>query len=198
VKSNVLTQKSGPCRREHPSSREGAAPAAARARRGFTLMELLLSMLLLAVLMASVAAAINASVNSYQENDRIASATQAARSILMRMMQEVRTCDDVSATPTSMSIAYQGRSDGLSLIKYEFTGGSFLCSRTINGSTSTQALLASSEALRVNSFSVSSISGTDSGGQACTKSTSARLELIIDGKKFSVTSSADPRRNLTY
>ncbi len=57
--------------------------------KGFSFVEVLIALTLMAVLMTSIAAVVHASLQSYRENELITSMTQAARSILTRMMRDV-------------------------------------------------------------------------------------------------------------
>ena len=77
-------------------------------KHGFTLMEVLISVAMLAMLMAAIGAAMHSSLQSYSENEKSLALTQAARSVLDRMMREVRTAADVDSTTNTLTIDEDG------------------------------------------------------------------------------------------
>jgi len=169
-------------------------------KRAFTIAELLLSLALLAILLAAIGAAVHASIHSYQENDKIATAAQTARSILYRLTKEVRTADAVDTTTSSVSIIPPDTTGVV--IEYEFTGGTLYYRRIVNGSPSEHVLLGPSDAAVPTGFVVSRVDGTvtrDVGGVptvlVCTKQVTVTLSVDAGGEAYTVTASACPRRN---
>ncbi len=70
-------------------------------RKGFTLVEVLISVAILAMLAAAVAVAMEASINSYQENEDISKAMNTARQALFRMISQIRTAQAVNTADPS-------------------------------------------------------------------------------------------------
>jgi prepilin-type N-terminal cleavage/methylation domain-containing protein len=166
-------------------------------RTGFSLVEVLIALALLAAILTAVAAAIQASLQSYRDNETITEATQTARSCLARMMREVRTADEVDSTSTSLTIIPPLDGSGLTQIQYELSGGALYYRRTVGGATTSQALLATTDDVRISSFNISRVTGT-SGGTPYTKSVTVRIGLSADGQSFYTTASASLRRNQEY
>jgi prepilin-type N-terminal cleavage/methylation domain-containing protein len=67
----------------------------ARIRKGFTVLEMLMSLVILAVLMTAVAVAFDASIVNFQANESISKITNAGRAALLRMTTELRTSQGV-------------------------------------------------------------------------------------------------------
>jgi prepilin-type N-terminal cleavage/methylation domain-containing protein len=165
---------------------------------GFTLMEMMIALTMIAILLVSVATAIHASFYSFSENEKISAMTQTARTVLMRMCRDIRNADSVDATTTSVTILPPAE-DNVTSIVYSFEDGTLYYKKTPTGGTMTSyVLLASTEALHVQSFSVSTVMGLDSQGVNCIKSISVALCLAQGNERFTVTASADPRRNQLY
>jgi prepilin-type N-terminal cleavage/methylation domain-containing protein len=169
-------------------------------KTGFTLVEILLSIALLGMLLTAVAAAMHASFQSYDQNDKLASVTQVARSILDRMTREIRTAIDIDPNSTSTRLGIQPPADsGVQRIEYEYTGGALYYRRTIGGVTTSQALLSPTDDVRVTSFLVlSRETGQDWQGYTCTKNVKIRLDLLVDSQALSLTASGVLRRNQVY
>ncbi len=169
-----------------------------KTKKAFSLPELLISVALTAALLASVAVALNASFESFSENEDAAAITQTARSILNRMMREVRTADAIDTTNTQLTIIPSDQSGGLQQIQYEFANNEFYYRRTVNSNVTTSTLLASDEDVTINNFSILQEMGQDWEGTTCTRSITAKLVLTVDNKTFPVTASTSPRRNQLY
>lgn len=168
--------------------------------RAFTVAELLLSLALLAILLAAIGAAVHASIHSYEENDKIATASQTARSILYRLSKEVRTAAAVDTTTSSVSIIPPDTSGVV--IEYEFTGGTLYYRRIVNGNESEHVLLGPSDPAVPTGFVVNRVDGTvirDVEGVptelVCTKQVTVTLSVDVSGEPYTVTASACPRRN---
>ena len=177
-------------------------PAPMRNRVGLTLIELMLALAISAVLLTAVAVAMQASMHSYNENEKSAVSIQTFRSILQRMAREVRTADGVDAHTTSRSINPPAGS-GVEEIHYEFTNGQLIY-RTVEDGNSTSYILVDANSATaagnpwVSDFTVAREAGTDSEGNACTKSVTVRLTLNIDGEVVGMTATASPRRNQSF
>jgi len=168
-----------------------------RRTSGFSLIEILISLALTAALLTAVAAAMQASLQSYRQNETITEATQTARSCLARMMREVRTADEVDTTATRLTILPPDDGSGLTQLQYELSNGELLYRRTVSGTTTSQALMAATDDVRISSLNLARVTGT-SGGTTYTKSVTARIGLTADGHSFFTTASASLRRNQEY
>ncbi len=65
-------------------------------KRGFTMIEVLMSLVILAMLMAAVAVAFDASIVNFQANESISKNMNTARAALLRMTTQIRTAQDVA------------------------------------------------------------------------------------------------------
>jgi prepilin-type N-terminal cleavage/methylation domain-containing protein len=166
--------------------------------RGFTVLEVLLAVTLVALLLLSVGVALQASFDSYQENDRIAAATQTARSALGRMSREIRNADAINATTNAVTILPPGGGGWPDQIEYELSGGTLYYRRTVSGTESEYVLMGSDERVSVQSFEIGSQTGQDAEGMPCTKTVTIRLVLNVDGQSYPVATSVSPRRNQTF
>jgi len=167
---------------------------AANKRNGFTLLEAILSLAILALLLSASAVAMHASLQSYHENDRIAAASQTARSVLSRMMTDIRTASAVSYAGTCLTIT----SPGGETIQYELLNGDFYYRRTAPGTPVSYVLIGASEQVRPTVFAVVLERPLDPNGQPYTKSATAKLTLAYDGKTLPLTASSSVRRNQQY
>jgi prepilin-type N-terminal cleavage/methylation domain-containing protein len=166
--------------------------------RGFSVVEVLIAVALMAVLITSVAAAVHAALQSYRENELITSMTQSARSILTRMMRDVRTADEVDSTSASLSILPPDDGSGVTLIRYELAGGTLFYRRTVGSTTTSEVLLAPEDQVSVDSFIVTRQTGLRDT-LIYTQSVTAQITFTAGaGRTFTVTASADPRRNQEY
>jgi type II secretory pathway pseudopilin PulG len=163
-------------------------------RSGIGLAELLISVAIMATLLAAVAAAMNATFTGYSENEKISSATQAARGVLNRLATDVRRCGDATVTATSVTLRFAD----FTQTKYELLNGTLFYYRTVNGVTTTYTLLGSGDRAQVTSFVVTRIAGTDAGGLACTTSVTVALTVAVDNRTLTVTTTADPRSNQLF
>jgi prepilin-type N-terminal cleavage/methylation domain-containing protein len=74
------------------------------ARRGLSIVEMLIALAISALLLAAVAAAYNASADAVETNDRFFRATQAARVTMNQVLTEIRRAESVLCAPGSDSI----------------------------------------------------------------------------------------------
>lgn len=185
-----------PCR-PHPAAKP-VQSARTRRRRGFTLLEMLISLVIIAMLLAAVAVAMHGVLLSYSENARIAEVVQTSRVVLHRMMSEVRTADAIDTDYNRLSIIPPVNGEGITQIEYQLTEGVLTYQRTINGDTSSQPLISAGENVQLLSFNVSRETAVDGEGQTYTRSVTAQLTLKSGENAFPITASACPRRNLPY
>ena len=162
----------------------------------FSIAELLLAMALMAILMASVAAASQAAMTCYDQDMKIAEVTPSARWALQRMMGDVRQAEALNVTTTQLTIVPPAGT-GVDEVQYFYNGGVLYYRRTIGGNTTTQALVGDGD-VTLNVFSLQKQTGLDWEGVSCVKSVTVRIELRADGRPFTMTASAAPRRNLLY
>lgn len=167
-------------------------------KSGFSILELLIALTLMAALLTSVGIAMKASFQSYSENEKIAAATQAGRSVLGRITNDIRTAEAVDSTSTQVSIIPPDNAEGVQLIQYEFDGGTLYYRRTVNGTTTSYVLLGGNDDVTVSSFNVDREVGVDWQGNNCTKSITLQVTFVVDDRTLSLTASADPRRNQIY
>jgi type II secretory pathway pseudopilin PulG len=160
-------------------------------------VEVLIATALMAVLLTAVGVAMYASTQSYRENERLTAMTQAARSILARMMREVRTADEVDTTTGTLSILPPVDGSGVTLIRYAWAGGSLTYNQTAGAGTTSEVLLGGDQMVSAQSFLLNRETGT-ADGLVYTKSVTATITFASGERTFAVTASADVRRNQEY
>jgi len=169
----------------------------AKPAKGLSMVEILIAVALMAVLMASIAAAVQASLQSYKENEAVSAITQAARACLVRMMRDVRTADAVDSTSSSLSVIPADDGSGTTLVQYELSGGTLYYRRKVGASTTTEAMFGPGDQVTVTSFDVTRQTAVKDS-LVYTRSVTARMTFDFKGRQFTVTASADPRRNQDY
>ncbi len=182
-------------RTEHPGDR--------RTRRlrgragGFTLMEALITLAIMAVLMAALGTAFSASMTSFQENQRIATASQTARAVLQRMMGEIRTCAAVDANSASITILPPD-ANIVQRIQYRYDPANKRLTyvRRIGGTD--YSYTACGEDGSLKAFTVTTTTGQDWQGITCIKNVRVAMTLQFGPQTFQVTASASPRRNQVF
>lgn len=171
----------------------------ARSRQtGFSLVELLIAMALLALLMVSIATAVHASFKSYETNERIAAATQATRTVLGRMMQEVRTASDVECTSMELTIYPPEDDSSADKLQYSLEAGALIYRRWVGTSVSVHTLLGGDDDVTVNSFTVFAETDDDGEGGTIVKSVTVSLSISVGDETLPVTTSAALRKNQEY
>ena len=163
-----------------------------RRQHAFTLAELLLDLALTAMLLAAVAVALHASLESYGENEKSAALTQTVRSILARMMGEVRTAADIDCTENTLTI-HQDET-GLNRVEYRFNTGTLQYGQTIDGVTNWYPLLDYDDEVSVTDFVVLR-EETPEGDPV---SVTVRLVLAMKDRTFGMTTTAAVRRFQSY
>ena len=161
-------------------------------KHGFTLMEVLIAMAMLAMLMAAIGAAMHSSLQSYTENEKSLALTQAARSLLDRMMREVRTAADVDSTTNTLTIDEDGT--GQNTAAYQFHSGAFYYIQTVDGHTTYYPLLSYSDDVSVSDFSVL----REDSAEGNPLSVTVRLTLATRDRTFAMTATSAVRRFQTY
>ncbi len=188
--------------------REHRRQSARRNRSGFTLIEVMLAVTITALLLAAIATAMHASLMSYTVNEKAAAVTQTSRSVINRLVRDVRTADAILSTANSLTIIPPIDGSGITEIQYDFSGGELLYRVTKNGTPSTYVLIEApdqGDGPGVGSFDVlrevgvrEVWDGNEWVDSEYTKSVTVRLVLQMDGQPFGVTATSAPRRNQTY
>ena len=161
-------------------------------QRGFTLIEVLVSMAILAMLMTAIGAAMHSSLQSYTENEKSLALTQAARSVLDRMMREVRTAADVDSTTNSLTIDEDGT--GQNMAAYQFSSNAFYYIQTVDGHATYYPLLSYNDDVSVTDFSVV----REDSAEGNPLSVTVRLTLAMRDRTFAMTATSAVRRFQTY
>jgi len=166
---------------------------------GVTLIELLLGLAIGGLLLSAIAAAFHGSLTSYTENEKIARATQTARSVVNRMMRDIRGAAATDAYASQITVIPPEDGSGLQQVQYEFDSAAqcLYYRRTVSGATTSHVLIGGND-VQVTTFYATSEWGQDSQGVSCIKSVTVRLGFRIGGQQFAVTSSAAPRRNQIF
>ncbi|MCE5327958.1 MAG: prepilin-type N-terminal cleavage/methylation domain-containing protein [Planctomycetaceae bacterium] len=166
-------------------------------RRGFTLVEVLMTLMIMAVVLAGVAVALQAALTSYTQNNHIGSVAQTGRAIMDRMSREIRTATNVNSTSTSLTITPADDGSGLQTIVYQLTSGQLHLRRTVNGTTDDAVLLGdggeAGGSVAVGAFNVIR---EDAGGLC--QSVKVRLTISCGSETYTAACSAALRRNQTY
>jgi len=193
----TLTRPCGPPPSAAPGHDEPSGGGKTRRRGGYTLAETILAVAITASLLAALAVATHASLLSYGENEKIATVTQAARFVLTRMMDDIRTAAAVETTTSRVSIIPPAGSSE-TMIVYEYTGGQIRCSRTTAAGTVQEVLLGGGEGVTVDTFAASAEMAQDDEGGWYTTRVVVRLCMNAKDQPFDMTVSAAPRRNQSY
>ena len=164
---------------------------------GFTLAEMLLALVISAMLLAAIATAMHASLMSYKENEKVSTVTQTARSILSRMTRDIRTAEAINYIPGVLTIIPPDVGSDVT-IQYTQTGSGLSYRITKDGVSTTQALVAGTDDVQIDSFTVTEETGLDWEGYTCTKSLAMQIVFLIDGQRFPIAATARPRRNIVY
>lgn len=189
-----------------PIRRPFAAPGRRRSpvRRAFTIAEVLISLTILALLISSMAVAFQASLRNCEENERLAAATQTARSLMNRITAHVRAAQAVELWGPSDELVILCPEDGSGderQVRYygDYDSHTLRRELKVNGvATEDVPLLGDTEDFEFSSFHAEIQVGQDSQGQDCAKSVTVWLSFQQDGRTISLTNSASPRRNQTY
>jgi len=88
----------------NPHSHLRARTGGRVARRGLSIIEMMISLTISAFLLVAIAAAYNASANAVEMNDRFFRATQAGRVTMNQVLTEIRRADWVACSPGYDSI----------------------------------------------------------------------------------------------
>lgn len=157
-------------------------------QHAFSLAEMLIALAITAMLMAAMAAAIHSSLTSYRENEKSAALVQAARSILSRMMDQVRTAADIDSTASRLRIDQD--ETGLNWVEYQFYAGTLFYTQTVSGSTEWHELLAYDDDVSVTEFNVL----REETPEGVPLSVTTRLVLVVKDRTFAMTATSAVRR----
>lgn len=159
-------------------------------------MEATISLAITAMLLTALGAAVHTSVQGYTENEKLTNMTQSGRTVLNRIIRDIRACDAVDANATKITIIPTD-ANGPQQVQYEYTGGLLYYRRTVNSVTTSSVLLGSNNSVGISSFTINTTTGTDWQNIACIKDVSLKLVLKVGIETMTVTASASPRRNQT-
>ena len=168
-------------------------------KAGFTLAEILIALAIMAGLLTSVAAVVHASMLSYKENDTLTAITQNARSILHRMMREIRTAEAVTTGFSKVTIIPPHDGSGIQQIEYEFDEDLvFSYRQTIGGHTTSHVLLDKhTDEVSLTYLVIQSETETVDG-ITYTKTVTVTMKLRSGNQDITIRASASPRRNQSY
>lgn len=168
-----------------------------RKSHGFSLAEMLMALTVISMLMAGIATAFHAASTSYDANSEVSRATQTARSVLTRMMREVRTCATLSSVSsgedTHLTLTPTPDGSGLTQVVYTLQDGSLLCTRTVDGTDQSVTVIGAEQGTSVQA--VTFVCETDPADSGKVLGLTVQLTIVVDGQSFDVTSSAAVRRN---
>lgn len=168
-------------------------------RRGFTVVELIISVAILAMVMTAVATAFHSSMTTYEENDKVSSAMQVAQRVMGQIKRQIRTASDVdSADPNAiLSIKNPADQSSLTLAEYRYYSGSgqlkYKIAPALSTGDDTWVLIGDSDDdMTVTDFKVTIANDTNDYALEVV----VKLTFTVRGKSFTMTASGSPRRNL--
>ena len=174
-------------------------------RNGFTIVELLIAMSLVSFLLIALGFGMKASMQTYDENDRLAQTTQAARVVLTRMTTEIRTANAVTATSnadgTTATITITpptGNAGNVTQIRYTYRDGTLKYAQTANGTTTESVLMGADEDVHVTAVKVAEEIGEDADGNPAVVNVVVTLQLTNGNVDNAHTISVSPRRVQRY
>jgi prepilin-type N-terminal cleavage/methylation domain-containing protein len=171
-------------------------------KRGFTLVEVLISVMLLSLLVTSVATAVRAALGSCKDNASSDQLNQTTRNLLLRITREMRTCDAIDQLAGDSHLAIYPITNAANIQKIEYVWDSHAktlsYARTIDNTLSSQVIFDNNSDVKVTAFVVAYdvIAGADGVAYA------RRARVTITFKSGQTTTtlacSAAPRLSLTY
>jgi len=173
-------------------------------RRGFTVIELLISLLLVSMLLTTIALAMRASMDSYEQNRFASAVNQASRALAMRMQREIRQADavDYAAGSQKVVITPPPNASGLQEITYEYTPATKTLTYSLEyanpANDVTETLFDSASEVVLSGFYVTYNTGQDGQGLSCTKRVICTAYFTVDGQTTPLVFTGSPRRNLSY
>jgi type II secretory pathway pseudopilin PulG len=172
-----------------------AAAPIRSSRRGYLLMETLISLSITAGLLVAMASAFVAASSVVQMNDTFFRSIQQARTGMDLAMTEVRRCQSVSSASTTSVTLTPDATDfsGHSItIAYQTTGTyAHEITLTDNVTGSVMPL-----ATNVASATFGSLSGLNLGGSTVVAAVSLTMTIQIGGSQMTLSDSAAPRADL--
>lgn len=168
---------------------------------GFTLIELLVTVFVLAVVMTAIAAAMSGALENYSHNESVALTTQAGRSVLNRMLSEIRTAQDVVITDAGQGLEIVPGDDINATIHYKISGQRLLFKPA--GSSEYHALLGGEgDEVTVVDFQASKrydlVDPADPASEVYNTAVTVVLEVQANEQSARMEASALVRKNLAY
>lgn len=165
---------------------------------GLGLVEMLIALAITAMLLTSVGMAFHASLATVDENQKISSVTHNARIVLHRLMAQARQADAIDCVTHRISIIPPDDGSGVTLAEYQLIESTLWYRQTVGGVTNSYAILGPDDGVAINDFRISSQQGLNGLGETCIINLTAVLDLQVDGNRFNVTTSTNPRRNIEW
>jgi len=158
-------------------------------RRGFTMLETLVSLTIVAALMASMAAAMMTAGSAVEMNDRFFRSVQQARAAETYITTEIRRASAIGAvSSTSINITTPDLPSGATIA---YNSSTQQITLTPNGGT------ASVLAGNVSAATFASVWGTNLGGSSAISAISLTLTIQFEQNQITLSDSAAPRANIT-
>lgn len=161
-------------------------------QHGFTLAEMLMALAICAVLMTAAAFAVDASFTSFNKDMEATEMNQVARTILARMMKEIRAAYDVDSSESGLTIMFD--ETGQNTVEYAYLSGQLYYTKVDDGSSCTEDVIGYDDDFQLSSLDVI----REEDAESRTVSVTVRLELTCNEQTCAVTSSAAVRQNQTY
>jgi prepilin-type N-terminal cleavage/methylation domain-containing protein len=175
---------------------------ASRRKRGFTLVEILISVLLLSILVTAVATAIRAALGSCKDNASADLLNQTTRNLLLRINREMRTCDAIDQLAGAHHLTIYPTTNAANVQKIEYvydsTAKTLTYTRTIDNTPASQVIFDNNSDVKVTAFDVSYDVITDGAGVSYTRRARVTLTFQMGQTTTTLACSATPRLGLAY
>jgi len=163
------------------------------ARRGMTLVEILMALSILSLLAASVGSAVKGSLQGYADNTAIADLAQASRTAANKILGELRQADDVTSSTGQLRI-YSNAAKTNGTI-YQLVSGTLQYNGLAGGVVgSAEPLIGSDGQITVTGFAITRAENA----VPKTVSVSIHLTLTGGGQTYEATFAAAVRKNQSF
>jgi len=173
-----------------------AAPCPQRflRRRGFGIVEALLSLTISAMLLTAISAAFAASAGAIRNNDRFFQATQTARVGLHHLLSEIRSGSvDEAWDDHQITLITGGAAPEERIYKYLPDEGQLVMILSADATAHPYVL-----ARDITELSFSVDMGTDYNNAPCVARVNVSLTVRVGNSDIRLSGAAAPRRNLVY
>ncbi len=165
-----------------------------RKNEAFTVSELLVSTVILGILMGVTSMSLSGAFQNYEENTQTAQLGQSARSIMERMMREIRSASDVHSFYNYLEIIPNAGSGNPDRIQYILFDGVLYYRTVTDGKTTTCVMLKKTDDVTIHGFTSTICIGSDENGDFVSLVT-VNLKFKTAGQTQPVSASACPRIN---